>query len=157
MLWHLHYDDLVRHKIFKLLIQSIFWILLFDLDWDQFKIIYSFKTPGHFTEYLLLPDITCPKTNKFICILQPNITCQVTQITGQPRQLYELSQKVSPLRFSLASSGSWNFSFSFKSSSSLCWSSIFSLCCWTCSLLRKATIISIITQSLTKYQTYICL
>ena len=155
MMWHLQYDDLIRHKIFKLLIQYIFSILLFDLDWDQFKIIYSFKTPGHFTEYLLLPDITCPKTNKFICILQPNITCQVTQITGQPRQLYELSQKVSPLGFSLASSGSWNFSF--KSSSSLCWSSIFSLCCWTCSLLRKATIISIITQSLTKYQTYICL
>jgi len=53
MTWHLHYDDLIRYEIFKLLNSAIFPILLFDIGWNHFKITYSFKTTGHFTKYLL--------------------------------------------------------------------------------------------------------
>ena len=135
MMWHLHYDNFICHKIFKLLIQPDIWFGLRSIQNNIFiqntrplyrifiiaryhlsknQQIHMHITAQH---HLWSHFINNPKTKK-----------TSHSITGQPRQLYELSQKVSPLRFSLASSGSWNFSF--KSSNSLCRSSIVSLCCW---------------------------
>ena len=145
MTWHLHYDDLIRHKIFKLLISSYFFNIQFGLRSIQNNILIQntmshhrifIKARCHFSQHhqihmhitaqhhLSSHSIRSPKPKK-----TSSLNSQDSPTNSQLKNLSPCLFKVSssPLWFSLATSDSQNFSF--KSSSSLCQSPIFSLCC----------------------------
>ena len=103
MMWHLHYDDLIRHKIFKFLISAYFFQSYY-LIWTEINSKQHIHSK-HFTEYLLQPDITCPKTIRSLYISQPTSLSHYKQpkikshsITeDSPMTSQPMIQKVSPL------------------------------------------------------------
>jgi len=154
MTWLLHYGDLIHHKIFKLLILSYFLNIIIWLGLKSIKnnifiqntrslhtifiatryhLSINHQIHIHVTaqHHLSSHSINSPKTKKTSHLITGSLNSQDSPMNSQPKSLSPCFFKLSiyPLRFSLAASDSWNFSF--KSPKSLCWSSIFSLCCWT--------------------------
>ena len=137
MTWHLHYNNLIHHKIFKLLILAYFFnlIIWFGLRSIQNNIFIQ-NTRSLYRIFItawyhlsknqqIHMNITAQhhfSSHSINSLKKRQVTRkQHSQDNSTNSQPNSLSLSFSTLWFSIAASGSWNFSF--KSSSSLCWSS----------------------------------
>ena len=153
MTWHLHYDDLIRHKIFKLLISTylfnlIIWFGLRSLQNNIFiqnsiSLHRIFITSRHHNNNnnnnniaffpkqvgVLQADIKYPKNYQ----IHMHITTQhhLSSHTINSPKTKKTSHSIicslnSQTTLWTHNQNVYSWNFSFKSSSSLCWSSIFS-------------------------------